>query len=89
MTGDDEIRLAQRAERLLNDDMFKSAVQAIRDKALDEFKAAKPGDIEALQDARMLYEATERFINVFTSILRDGHYAQRRADEAKPRPTVQ
>lgn len=79
----DAIRRAQRAELIINDDLFKEAIQTLRDQALAEFKAAKPGKADDLLTARSLYDATERFINIFANIIRDGQYAKIKEDEAK------
>ena len=80
-----DIRRAQRAEMILNDDLFKEAVQKLRDGSLEDFKSAKPGDTEALLNARMSYDAIERFINIFAGIIRNGKYTKLRMDEAKPK----
>lgn len=81
----DEINRAQRAQMILNDDLFKEAVQALRDKAVADFRNASPSDPGALLHARVIYEVTESFINVFHGYVREGQMAEFK----KPKPKVE
>ncbi len=85
MSPEDELARAQAAKRILDDDLFKDAVKAMRDRAMESFKAAKPDDADALNQARTLYQVTEDFVNWFATTMAGGQIAQRRIDEAKPK----
>src|SRR3990167_3009795 len=91
MTPEDELRRAQRADGILNDDLFKEAIKALRDDAMDKFKSASPGDLPSLADARMRYDVTESFVNTFMKFMRDGQFAKVKIDDAekKKRPPVE
>lgn len=79
MTDDEAtVRRAQRAELLLNDDLVKDALKAIRDKALTDFKTSKPDDIDALRVARLGFDAAEQFVNIFVNHVRSGKMAEER-----------
>ena len=71
MTPEEQVRRAQRAELLLNDDLFKEAIKKLRDEALDQFKTAQ--DNTEFLKARALYDTTETFANVFINIIRGGN----------------
>jgi hypothetical protein len=72
------VRVAERAQRILEDELFKTAVQTLRDKALKEFTGASAGDTPKLIHARVLYGVTEEFINEFTKIINEGVIATSR-----------
>lgn len=65
------------AKRILEDDVFKDAVTQLRDRALEAFKHAKPGDAEALCVARLEYEVTERLISRLATVLETGSLAEK------------
>jgi hypothetical protein len=54
---------AHRAQVILNDDLVRDALQAIRDEAWKLFTDAKPNDADALQLARLKYLVAEDFAN--------------------------
>ena len=83
MTPEEQVRRAQRADLLLNDDLFKEAIKKLRDEALDQFKTAQ--DQDGFLKARALYDTTETFANVFINIIRGGEFAVRRIEDAKRR----
>jgi hypothetical protein len=81
MTPEEQVRRAQRADALLNDDLFKDAIKKLRDDAMDAFKSAKTTD--DFLKARALYDTTETFANVFINVIRGGEFAARRIEDAK------
>jgi hypothetical protein len=83
MTDEEKVNRAQHAERLLNDDVLKDAIRSVRDKCIEDFKSAKPGDIESLRTARLSFETAERFVNALAMIVRDGQFAQLKIDAVK------
>ena len=83
MSIESDLRRGQRAEAILNDDLFKEAVLALRNRALDAFKSAKAGDTDALSQARTLYDVTESFFGLFAGYVRDGQFAQIKAETLK------
>ena len=83
MTPEEQVRRAQRAELLLNDDLFKEAIKKLRDEALDQFKTAQ--DNTEFLKARALYDTTETFANVFINIIRGGEFAVRKIADAEAR----
>jgi hypothetical protein len=82
LSPEEELARAQNAKRILDDDLFKEAVKAMRDQAMDAFKTAKPSDADALSQARTLYQVTEDFVNWFATKMAGGQIAQRRIDDA-------
>lgn len=83
MTDEEKVRRAQQAEHILSNDLFKDAIRAVRDLCINDFKAAKPGDIESLRVARCTFETAERFVNILTGHIRDGQFAKIKIDAAK------
>jgi len=80
-----DVRRAQRAQEILNDEIFRDAIARLRDCALDAFRTASPNDLAALQTARLMYDATEHVIAELANIMRDGQMAARKlADVKKP-----
>jgi hypothetical protein len=89
MTPEEQLRRAQRAELLAQDDLFKDAIAKLHADALEKFKAAKTND-DFLR-ARVQYDLTENFLNVFIGIVRDGQVAKMKieaAKQAKEKPTL-
>lgn len=82
LSPEEELARSQAAKRILDDNLFKDAVKAMRDEAMASFKAAKPGDTDALTQARTLYQVTEDFVNWFATTMAGGIIAQRRIDDA-------
>jgi hypothetical protein len=83
MTDEEKVKRAQHAERLLNDDVLKDAIRQVRDKCIEDFKAAKPGDIETLRTARLSFETADRFVNALFMVVRDGQFAKIKIDAEK------
>jgi hypothetical protein len=81
---DEKIRQGQRAAQILNDDTFKAVIRALRDKALEQFKTAKPSDADALQAAKVRYEVVEQIVSELDDMKRDGDFEKRKKDDAKP-----
>jgi hypothetical protein len=67
---------ARRAHVILNDDLVKDALQALRDEAWRLFTDSKPGDVESLRLARLKYDAAEGFINALHSHVTTGKMAE-------------
>jgi hypothetical protein len=72
VTDDDKIRRGQRAEQILNDEVFKDAVKVIRDNAVKSFRECDPKDDAALRHARLVYDITDAFFQALTSVMQDG-----------------
>jgi hypothetical protein len=79
------IHRADRAQRILEDDLFKGAIQTIRDEAFNRFTEASPGDTPELTQARLWYGVTEDFINALAKHLSDGQMATDRLGDIKER----
>ena len=87
MTDPEEvIRVGKRAAHILNDDVFKDVVRCLRDKALDHFKAAKPGDVTALQIAKVRYEVVEQIVGELEDMKRDGDFEKRKQEKPPLKP---
>ena len=82
-------RRANAATVLLDDEMFKGAVQSMRDKAFTAFKSAHPDDHVALSTARIRYQVTEDFFNEFAKIVRSGVKATNDLEALKDKPPGQ
>jgi len=67
-----DARRADRAQRLLDDDLFKEAMQAVMDKAIEGFKVARPNDAEALKAARYRLEVAEDVLNEIVTHVQTG-----------------
>jgi hypothetical protein len=81
---DETIRRGQRAEQILNDDVFKSAIAAMKAAALLAFKTADPADIMALQTARLRFGVLDQIETDLKNTMRDGAFEKRKKDDAKP-----
>lgn len=79
------IHRAERAQRILEDDLFKDAIQDIRDDAIKRFTGASPGDTPDLIQARLWYGVTEEFIKKLHAHLNDGQMAADRLANIKER----
>ena len=88
MSPEEELARSKVAKRILDDELFKEGVLAMRNHAIEAFKNAKPGDTEALNQARTLYQVTEDFVNWFATTLAGGQIAQRRIDDEEKRKLV-
>ena len=73
--SDEPIRRGQQAQRILDDEIFKDAIEALTKRALDEFKSASPENDVALKVARLRYTVTEDFVNEIHKFVRDGEFA--------------
>jgi hypothetical protein len=80
---DETIRRGQRAEQILNDDVFKSAIAAMKAAALESLKSA-PLDRDALLAARIYIDAVDWFERYIGNVMRDGSFEKRKKDMAKP-----
>jgi hypothetical protein len=76
VTDDDKIRRGQRAEQILNDEVFKDAVKVIRDNAVKSFRECDPKDDAALRHARLVYDITEALVVAMADTMRDGKNEQ-------------
>jgi hypothetical protein len=83
MTDEEALRRAQNAERLLNDELIKAAIQAVRDQCVEDFKSARSDDVESLRAARASFSAAERFVNALHSHVQGGVIAKFKIDAAK------
>ena len=89
MTPEEQVRRAQRADLLLNDDLFKEAIAKIKQGAFDQFKEANAADIRTMQVAHMLFTVAQLFEGYFDKTIRDGEFAVRKIEDAKrKRPQV-
>jgi hypothetical protein len=100
VTDDDKIRRGQRAEQILNDDVFKDAVKVIRDNAVKSFRECDAKDDAALRHARLVYDITEALVVALADTMRDGKNEQTikalqpkkpplsKADQFEPRHAV-
>lgn len=85
MTDPDEaIRRGQRAQQILEDDVFKDGVKLLRDAALAEFKAALPTDVPALQTARIRFGLLESLVSELDQAMKNGRFEKRKQDMDKP-----
>lgn len=64
-----------RAKRLLDDPLFKEAMQAIRDKAIEAFREANPSDDKALLLAKLRYLMAEDFLDQLVHHFNTGELA--------------
>ena len=75
---------AAHAAGILDDEMFRAAVQAVRDGLVREFTTAKP---ENLLDVRLMYDALERVVSALGEHIRDGQIVNARLDAINQRRT--
>ena len=80
-----KIDRAHRAERILNEDLFRDAIQELRDGAVNRLTHADVGDIETLRLARLEYDALEKIIDKLTAHVRDGQIAEKDLAQIKAR----
>ena len=83
MSREEDVRRGQQAQTILDNEIFKEAMTALRDDAIAAFKDAVPNDTDALMSARLRLDVTERFLNKFTGLVRNGQYAARKIEDAE------
>lgn len=74
---------AHRAGRILNDDLFKDAIQSLRDEAVHRLTHADPADVESLCQARLEYDALENVIGKMIMHVHDGQIADHALEQIK------
>lgn len=75
---------ADRAADILDDDLFKGAVQAARDKLVQRLTR---GDAEKLKEARMAYDALELVVSALHEHMQYGHIVKAKLDDIAKRRT--
>jgi len=81
VTPEDEAKARVRLERgvraqaILDDDITREAIEALKKRAYESFKSADPGDTQALAIAKMRFEVTEDWVNHFASLMQKGKQA--------------
>lgn len=84
MTPDERKVRAEKAKRILNDDLFKNAWDALEADTLKAWKASKdPTERERLWHAQ---DVLDKLKAQFMAIVRDGELAQRKIDEIAKAP---
>lgn len=81
MNNDPTVRAAH-AKRILEDDVFKSAISAMEAKAIDKWRSSNPDQMEEREDAYRMLRVIGDFRAEFQSMINDGVSAKRR-DERK------
>lgn len=66
---------ADRARLLLNDELFKGALQGVRDGIFREFADCPPHEVERLRQYRLMYELLDRIVGAIGDHIRDGEIA--------------
>lgn len=79
MSDEQKLRVEQdrgsRAARILEDDLFKEALEAVREHCHEMFRNAKPHDVEALQVARISLQCADAFERRITYHMKTGKMA--------------
>ena len=75
---------ADRAADILDDDLFKGAVKAVRDKLVADMTT---GDPDNLAHARMRYDCLEMVVSALCEHLRDGQIVKAKLGEIETRRT--
>jgi hypothetical protein len=70
--AEEEIRRGRRAEQILNDDVFKDAIDEIRSAIVAKWRASHPQDAEVREHLKMLDHATELVIGMLRSYAASG-----------------
>lgn len=65
-------RVGEAAARMMDSEIFKGCLKALRDNAIAEFASVDPSDHVALSVARIRYEVAESFVNEFHKVANDG-----------------
>ena len=66
----------ERAKALLDNELFKGALQACRDQIVKNLVSCKPGDLEGLREQRLLYEGLEMVASAIAQHVRAGQLAE-------------
>ncbi len=86
MTPDSEVHRANRAEQILNDPLVKEALDAIRDRIIEEWRACPVKDVELREKLWMMFNMHHRFVDAMREHIDTGKLAKATiAEEAKRR----
>jgi hypothetical protein len=64
------------ADEMQDNEVFRDAIQKLRDRALHDFKTAEPNDAEALMTARLRFAVVEQFIRDIVYVSKTGKLAR-------------
>ena len=73
---------AARAKNILEDEMFKNAVRAVRDELVKNLTSGKP---EKIGEVRLMYDGLEKIVQALHTHMSDGTLARFRLEEIKSR----
>ena len=77
---------AERADRILKDDLFKLAIEVVRKEILDRLLACSPNDLDGLRQFRLMHDMVGMVEGALIGYIRDGSFAEdslRRISEKK------
>ena len=69
------VEKGKKAQRLLDDDLFKETAEQVRNKAIQVFIETNPNDVDALRHARIAYQNASEFEDVLKAMVNDGTMA--------------
>ena len=67
---------ATRAKMLLNDELFKGALQAVRDEVVKSFTTCPVNDLDGMRQYRLMYELLDRIVGAIGQHVRTGQIAE-------------
>lgn len=73
----------ERANRIINDDLFLEAEQRLRASILQAFERSRPEDVQARERAYLELTLLNRLIGDFKSLIASGTLAARNINEAR------
>lgn len=76
-----ELHQAQQRKNILDDPVFKEAVQKVDDGFVRDFRHSEVGDDEARKTARMGLEALSKVVQALNSHVKTGKFAQEKLKE--------
>ena len=75
---------AERAARLLNDEMFKDALRAVRDEVVRGLTTCPVNDLDGLRQYRLMYSMLDMIVGAIGQHVRTGKIAEDALQRIKP-----
>lgn len=80
-TAEDEVARGIRAAQIIEDPMFKEAVQKVQQKVFDEFAATDPKEKDLLQMHRLQLKALADVVRQLQSVIQTGQFAKAKIEQ--------
>lgn len=83
MDPESQVRRAERARRLLEDDLVKEAREQIERTLWETFKASPLRDVEGREKLRLMQDVADKFFGYLAAVVQDGELAKLEIESKK------